>query len=100
MPRYRSDILARDLDVVFCGLNPAESAVADGHNFSNRNNRFWPVLHLAGVTGTRLCPHDERQLLRYGCGITAVVSRPTKSAVDVSSKEYRDARPAFEAKIR
>jgi double-stranded uracil-DNA glycosylase len=100
MARYRADILARNLDVVFCGLNPAESAAADGHNFSNRNNRFWPVLHLAGFTDTCLCPRDERQLLRYGCGITAVVSRPTKSAVDVPSKEYRDAQLAFEAKIR
>jgi len=89
MASYRSDILTRNLDVVFCGLNPAESAAADGHNFSNRNNRFWPVLHLAGFTDTCLCPHDERRLLRYGCGITAVVSRPTKSAVDVSSKEYK-----------
>jgi len=100
MASYRSDILTRNLDVVFCGLNPAESAAADGHNFSNRNNRFWPVLHLAGFTDTCLCPHDERRLLRYGCGITAVVSRPTKSAVDVSSKEYKAARLAFEAKIR
>ena len=100
MARYQSDILTRNLDVVFCGLNPAESAAADGHNFSNRSNRFWPVLHLAGFTDTRLRPRDERRLLRYRCGITAVVGRPTKSAVDVSLSEYRDVRLAFEAKIR
>jgi TDG/mug DNA glycosylase family protein len=100
MNKYRPDILARNLNVVFCGLNPAASAVIDGYNFSNRSNRFWSVLHLAGFTDIRLCPHDELQLLSYGCGITAVVDRPTKSAADVSSSEYRSARPAFEARIR
>jgi TDG/mug DNA glycosylase family protein len=100
MIKYQSDILTKNLDVVFCGLNPAASAVTDGHNFSNRSNRFWSVLHLAGFTDVRLCPPDERRLLRYGCGITAVVSRPTKSATDVPASEYRSAQPTFEAKIR
>ncbi len=97
---YESDILACDLDVVFCGLNPAATAVADGHNFSNRSNRFWPVLHLAGFTDVRLQPQDERRLLQYGCGITAVVGRPTKRADEISPDEFRQARPEFEAKMR
>ena len=97
---YHCDILAPGLDVVFCGLNPAASAVADGHNFSNRSNRFWPVLHLAGFTDVRLQPQDERRLLEYGCGITAVVSRPTKKADAISPEEFRRARPGFEAKMR
>jgi TDG/mug DNA glycosylase family protein len=97
---YDSDLLTPGLDVVFCGLNPAASAVADGHNFSHRNNRFWTVLHLAGFTDTRLRPEDERRLLEYGCGITAVVDRPTVSAQAISSEEFRQARPSFEAKIR
>jgi double-stranded uracil-DNA glycosylase len=97
---YESDILARGLDFVFCGLNPASSAVADGHNFSNPNNRFWSVLHLAGFTDIQLQPQDEHRLLEYGCGITAVVRRPTKRAHDVLREEFRQARPEFEAKMR
>jgi TDG/mug DNA glycosylase family protein len=97
---YESDILAPGLDVVFCGINPASTAVADGHNFSNRSNRFWPVLHLAGFTDVRLQPHEERRLLEYGCGITAVVARPTKRAAEVTPAEFRAARPGFEAKVR
>lgn len=95
-----SDILADGLDVVFCGLNPAATAVADGHNFSNRSNRFWPALHLAGFTDTRLRPQDERHLLEYRCGITAVVTRATTRADEVSPREFRQARPDFEAKMR
>ena len=97
---YEPDVLASGLDVVFCGVNPAVSAAAFGHNFSNASNRFWTVLHLAGFTNVRLRAQDERQLLAHGCGITAVVSRPTSTAAEVSPQEFRDARPAFEAKMR
>lgn len=98
--RYEPDILGVGLDIIFCGLNPAASAVADGHNFSHPNNRFWSVLHLAGFTDTRLRPEEERRLLGYGCGITTVVRRPTRRAGEVSSEEFRTARPGLEATIR
>jgi double-stranded uracil-DNA glycosylase len=65
--RYEPDILAGDLDVICC-LNPATTAATAGHNFSSRSNRFWTVLHLAGLTDVRLQPHEERRLLDYGCG--------------------------------
>src|SRR6202166_3439674 len=94
---YKPDILASGLDVIFCGLNPALTAAIACHKFSNGTNRFWTVLHLAGFTDVRLQPHDERRLLEYGCGITAVVSRPTKRAAEVSPEEFRQARLGFEA---
>ncbi|NDV09706.1 G/U mismatch-specific DNA glycosylase [Rhodococcus sp. IEGM 248] len=100
MSGYEPDVLARELDVVFCGINPASSAAADGHNFSSPSNRFWAVLHLAGFTDTRLRAEDEHRLLEYGCGITAVVTRPTPTAAEITSAEFRRARPAFEAKMR
>ena len=98
--KYTPDILAKGLDVVFCGINPASTAALDGHNFSNRSNRFWPVLHLAGFTDVRLEPHQERRLLEYGCGITAVVRRPTSKASEVPPEEFRQARRGFEARMR
>jgi len=84
---YSSDILADGLSVVFCGINPAVTAAQSGHNFSHPSNRFWSVLHLAGFTDHRLRPEQEHQLLTYKCGITAVVSRPTTRASDVTSAE-------------
>jgi double-stranded uracil-DNA glycosylase len=98
--RYSPEILAAGLDVVFCGLNPATSAATAGHNFSNPSNRFWSVLHLAGFTDTRIRPEDERRLLDYGCGITAVVRRPTPRASEVPTDEFRNARDEFEAMMR
>ena len=94
------DILAKGLDVIFCGLNPAVSAAAAGHSFPDRSNRFWPVLHLAGFTDVRLEPQHERRLLAYGCGISAVVRRPTRGAGEVSPNEFRRAGFALEAKVR
>lgn len=100
MSSYDPDVLACGLDVVFAGLNPASSAAAAGHNFSNRSNRFWSVLQLAGFTDVRLRPEDELRLLEYGCGITAVVRRPTQRADEVAPEEFRQARREFETKMR
>ena len=44
------DILADQLDVIFCGINPGMTAAAQGHHFAGRGNRFWRTLHLAGFT--------------------------------------------------
>lgn len=98
--QYSPDLLATGLDVIFCGINPASTAVDAGHNFSNPNNRFWEVLYRAGFTDTRLQPEDERQLLTYRCGITAVVSRATPRASEIATTEFRAARQGFEEKIR
>jgi len=97
---YPLDILAKDLDVVFCGLNPTVSAVASGHNYSNRSNHFWSVLHLAGFTDVCLEPRQERDLLKYGCGLTTIVSRPTNRSFEVQADEFKLAWPAFQAKMR
>lgn len=97
---YSPDLLDTGLDVVFCGINPAATAVADGHNFSNPSNRFWEVLYRSGFTTVRLRPADERRLLTYGCGITAVVTRATARATDIPAAEFRSSREGFEHKIR
>ena len=94
-----SDVLGPGLSVVFCGLNPALTAVRDGHNFSSPSNRFWRVLHLSGFTSRLLRADEERELLEYGCGITAAVSRATKSAGELRLDDYKRAAPLLEAKI-
>ena len=97
---YEPDVLAKGLDVIFCGINPANTAAEAGHNFSSASNRFWRVLHLACFTPTQLAPQNERRLLDYHCGITAVVRRSTARASDVSLGEFKRARSQFEAKMR
>jgi TDG/mug DNA glycosylase family protein len=93
------DVIASGLAVVFCGINPATTAAAAGHNFSSPSNRFWPVLHRAGFTPVQLRADQERDLLTYGCGITAAARRPTARAAELSREELAAGIPALERKI-
>lgn len=93
------DILAPDLPVVFCGINPSAQAAVSGHNFGSASNRFWPVLHLSGFTPERIRAQEDRRLLTFGCGITAAVPRPTRSAGELKGQELRGSGDGLRAKI-
>lgn len=93
------DILAEQLAVIFCGINPGMMAAAQGHHFAGRGNRFWRTLHLAGFTPEQVHPENDRSILQYHCGLTAVVDRPTARADQLSLKEFTAAAKDFEQKI-
>jgi mismatch-specific thymine-DNA glycosylase len=93
------DILAERLAVVFCGINPGMTAAAQGHHFAGRGNRFWRTLHLAGFTPEQVTPENDRTILQYQCGLTAVVERPTARADQLSLHEFIAAAGEFEQKI-
>jgi TDG/mug DNA glycosylase family protein len=93
------DLLSKDLDVVFCGINPALSAARVGHHFSSRSNRFWRVLHLAGFTPHLIQPESDCTILQYGCGLTAAVERPTVRASELMSHEFHLAAKVLEQKL-
>ena len=94
-----SDIIAAGLKVLFCGINPGMTAAATGHHFAGRSNRFWRVIHLAGFTPEELQPQEDHAILRYGCGVTSVVKRPTARADQLSPEEFIAAAAEFERKI-
>jgi TDG/mug DNA glycosylase family protein len=93
------DILAADLAVIFCGINPGATAAAAGKHFFNRSNRFWRVLHLAGFTRELIDPQNDRTILSYGYGLTTAASRPTRRAGELSRAELAGGAAALEAKI-
>ena len=99
MSEKLEDILAGQLAVIFCGINPGMTAAAQGHHFAGRGNRFWRTLHLAGFTPEQVQPENDRTILRYRCGLTAVVQRPTASADQLSLHEFTAAAAEFEQKI-
>lgn len=84
-----NDILAPDLRVVFCGINPGKSSAHTGFHFAHPGNRFWKVIYQAGFTDRLLKPEDELQLLDTRCGITMLVERPTVQASEVALQELR-----------
>ena len=48
--RTLRDVIAPDLDVLFCGINPGLYSAATGWHFARPGNRFWPALAAAGFT--------------------------------------------------
>jgi TDG/mug DNA glycosylase family protein len=94
------DVLAKDLSVVFCGINPGMSSAAVGYHFASRSNRFWRALHLSGFTPEQLLPQNAGSLLDYRCGLTSAVERPTVGANDLKREDFINARPELEQKIR
>lgn len=94
------DVIAPDLDVLFCGINPGLYSGATGHHFARPGNRFWPALHGAGFTTRLLDPSEEHLLLEAGCGITNLVPRTTATAAELAKAELVDARHALERKVQ
>jgi double-stranded uracil-DNA glycosylase len=89
------DVIAPDLDVLFCGINPSLMSAERGHHFARPGNRFWPAIHLAGFTPRLFTPDEDRELLTHGLGITNVVARPTRTAAELTPEELRDGAAAL-----
>ena len=94
------DVIAPGLDVLFCGINPGLYSAAIGHHFARPGNRFWPTLHGAGFTDRRLAPWEDRELLRYGCGVTNLVARTTAAASELAPEELVAGRRKLLARVK
>lgn len=82
-----SDVIAPDLQVLFCGINPSLYSAVVGHHFARPGNRFWKTLYAAGFTDRLYSPFEDNDLLDLGYGITNVVDRATATADQLSSEE-------------
>src|SRR5690606_20291241 len=70
------------------------------HHYANPNNRFWKILEESGLTPRRYSPYEDfKLLLEYGYGFTNIVSRPTKSAEEITKEEYQVGRENLRRKI-
>jgi TDG/mug DNA glycosylase family protein len=89
------DLLGDDLRLLFVGINPGLWTAAAQAHFAKRGNRFYPALHLAGLTerlidaSDGLSPDDAFDLASRGIGITNIVNRATARADELSTVEIR-----------
>ena len=93
-------MIAPDLRVLFCGINPGLYSAAVGHHFARPGNRFWKALHGAGFTDRVVSPFDDRSLLEVGLGITNLCPRTTARAEELDPLELRRGARALTAKVR
>jgi len=94
------DVVGPGLRVLFVGINPSLYSAATGHHFARPGNRFWPALHLAGLTPRLLQPSEQSELLSYGLGVTNLVARATAAAAELSGAELRTGAEVLRGKVR
>jgi TDG/mug DNA glycosylase family protein len=95
-----SDVIAPDLRVLFCGINPGLYSGWTGHHFARPGNRFWPALFASGFTDRLLSPAEKQELLTGGYGITNIIARTTASETDLRRDEYVLAARRLRTKLR
>lgn len=98
--KFVRDVMAPNLDVVFCGINPSLYSAAMGRHFARPGNRFWPTLYAAGFTDRLLLPSEGRLLLDRGYGITNIVRRATAKAEELSNEELALGKRSLLRKMR
>lgn len=94
------DLIAPGLDVLIVGINPSVYSAAIGHHFGRPGNRFWPALHLGGLTPRLLSPFEEAELLACRVGITNIVARATNRADELDDAELVAGAAVLADKVR
>jgi TDG/mug DNA glycosylase family protein len=102
------DYLRRGLDLVFVGINPGLYSVQQGHYFARSTSRFWPALSASelgkrvrlALRIDRLGPEHDRELLRFGIGLTDLVKRPSANAAALNATDFVKWAPLLLKKLR
>src|SRR3954467_9211059 len=94
------DLIAKDLIVLFAGINPGLYTAAIGRHFGRPGNRFWPALYGGGFTPRLFSPFENSLLLDLKFGITNVVERATARADELTDEELRAGGRRLEAKVK
>lgn len=100
MYRGVPDHLRTGLKIVFVGFNPSLRSAETGHHYANPSNRFWTILHKAGLTPRKYSPYEDHLLLELGYGFTNIVERPTRTAAEITRNEYQRGRQELRDKIQ
>lgn len=90
-PSAVPDVLAPDLRVLFCGINPGRVSAAAAAHFANPRNDFWRLLHAAGFTPRLLRPEEQFDALDYGIGLTNAAFRTTPGSGDLRKPDFAGA---------
>ncbi|MGN7757398.1 G/U mismatch-specific DNA glycosylase [Chryseobacterium sp. 22532] len=93
------DIIAKNLTVIFCGINPGLKSAEKGYHFSGKSNRFWKVMHQAGFTPYQIEAENDRSILDFGYGLTTAVARATSRADELSKEEFDGSLEFFKTKM-
>jgi double-stranded uracil-DNA glycosylase len=95
-PSAVPDVLAPDLRVLFCGINPGRWSAAVGAHFANPRNDFWRLLRDAELTPRLLAPEEQHELPALGYGLTNAAVRTTRGSSDLRRADFAGAAERLE----
>jgi len=64
------DVLAPDLDIVFCGTAAGTASAVQRAYYAGPGNAFWPTLCAVGLTTRSLLPYQYPEILQWNLGLT------------------------------
>lgn len=67
------DVLAQNLDLVFCGTALGHRSASEKAYYAHPGNLFWKTLYATGLTPELIAPKNYREILKYGIGLTDLV---------------------------
>lgn len=85
--------------VLFVGINPGIRSSLTGHHFAGYSNRFWKLLHEAGLVPEPITYRDDGRLPEWGFGVTNIVPRPSPGIDTLTRAEYVEGRVRLRRKI-
>src|SRR5512145_883678 len=94
-----SDVVCERPRLLLVGINPSLRSAAVGHHFAGPGNPFWRLLAAAGFVPPPFSHVDDVRLPGLGLALTNIVPRATRSAAELSPREYAAGRRALAAKI-
>ncbi|XP_012285723.1 G/T mismatch-specific thymine DNA glycosylase [Orussus abietinus] len=94
------DILKKDLDMVFVGINPSLTAAYRGRYYAGPGNHFYKLLYESGLTSKCLSFDEDYKLLQYQIGLTNIVTRATRSSADLKRTEIKAGAIVVEEKLK
>jgi double-stranded uracil-DNA glycosylase len=93
------DIIAMHLTILFVGYNPGVRSAETGHHFAGYSNKFWKLLFEAGITPRLIKSEEDQIILDFGCGITNIVPRPSRTAAEITKEEFNAGREVLKCKL-
>ncbi len=100
--RYSSlkDIISRDLDILFVGINPSIVSVESGHNHRGiLGQRFWDTIIQAGILKPRAGYYFDEICLEQKIGLTDLVKRPGQRMNNLDREDFDTGRGMLFEKI-
>jgi TDG/mug DNA glycosylase family protein len=82
------DVLAENLRIVFCGTAAGRKSAQVGAYYAGLGNLFWPTLYRVRLTPRLFQPHQFREVLQYGIGLTDMAQQVFGADTDLKKTDF------------